>query len=312
VNDQFIERHRLDLHGRSSSGQQRPHKGCSVKKIIQSFVSVCLVLSAIAASAQTPTEPTKNLSRYEREHGGNGGVFRRDPNIWVYTPEVARDTGMPMEWASDELKGVVAAAFRREPEGAEQDCGWGGNKNACSPVMNCVLELYFDRTVQKLPWREGSPVTDFDSAKGFFSSVKHGQLWAFDAATKTSGRKPRIIFGNTPFTDPETGKDLYWQSVGARQGTGRLQTMAYDREIHGRYSYLKLNHGCGGHPFAKGQPLNLQLEDKMTFKVEKVFYEIYLPAGWSARAGEVVKQDREQEHNFYKGVWEGMPKGGKP
>lgn len=88
--------------------------------------------------------------------------------------------------------------------------------------------------------------------------------------------------------------------------------MAYDREIHGRYSYLKLNHGCGGHPFAKGQTLPLQLEDKMTFKVEKVLYELYLPASYSARAAEVVKQDREQEHNFYKGVWEGMQKGAKP
>ncbi|PIT78328.1 hypothetical protein B9Z41_07915 [Limnohabitans sp. JirII-31] len=269
-------------------------------------------MSAVEAFAQTPAEPAKKMLRYEREHGGSGGVFRRDPNIWVYTTAVARDAGMPMEWASDELKGVVAAAFRREPEGAEQDCGWGGNKNACSPVMNCVLELYFDRTVQKLPWREGSPVVDFDSAKGYFSSIKHGQLWAFDSVTKTSGRKPRVIFGNTPFVDPETGKDLYWQSVGARQGTGRLQTMAYDREIHGRYSYLKLNHGCGGHPFVNGQTLNLQLEDKMTFKVDKVLYEIYLPAAWSSRAGEVVKQDREQEHNFYKGVWEGMPKGDKP
>jgi hypothetical protein len=40
-------------------------------------------------------------------------------------------------------------------------------------------------------------------------------------------------------------------------------------------------------------------------------YEIYLPAGWSERAGVVVKQDREQEHNFYKGMWEGTPKGDK-
>jgi hypothetical protein len=58
--------------------------------------------------------------------------------------------------------------------------------------------------------------------------------------------------------------------------------------------------------------LQLSLIDKMTLKVEKVFYEIYLPAGWSARVGEVVKLDREQEHNFYKGVWEGIPKGAKP
>jgi hypothetical protein len=281
-----------------------------MRNLTQYVLAVLLALSTTPAFAQTSAEPAKKMSRYEREHGGSGGVFRRDPNIWVYTTAVARDTGMPMEWASDELKGVVAAAFRREPEGAEQDCGWGGNKNACSPVMNCVLELYFDRTVQKLPWRDGSPVVDFNVDRA--TSVDHGGFIGIDRLTRVPSRKPNIFFSRTPFTDPETGKDLYWQSVGARQGTGRLQTMAYDREIHGRYSYLKLNHGCGGHPFVNGQTLNLQLEDKMTFKVDKVLYEIYLPAAWSSRAGEVVKQDREQEHNFYKGVWEGMPKGDKP
>jgi hypothetical protein len=281
-----------------------------MKICIQGFVSVCLALIGISVPAQTSTEPAKTLSRYEREHGGNGGVFRRDPNIWVYTTQVARDTGMPMEWANDELKGVVAAAFRREPEGAEQDCGWGGNKNACSPVMNCVLELYFDRTVQKLPWREGSPVVDFNVDRA--TSADHGGFMGTDRVTKVPSRRPNIFYSRTPFTDPETGKDLYWKSAGAAHGTGRLQTMAYDREIHGRYSYLKLDHGCGGHPFSQGQTLQLSLIDKMTLKVEKVLYEIYLPAGWSSRAGVVVKQDREQEHNFYKGVWEGMPKGDKP
>jgi len=202
-----------------------------MRNLTQYVLAVLLALSTTPAFAQTSAEPAKKMSRYEREHGGSGGVFRRDPNIWVYTTAVARDTGMPMEWASDELKGVVAAAFRRESEGAEQDCGWGGNKNACSPVMNCVLELYFDRTVQKLPWREGSPVVDFNTTNGFSSSIKHGQLWVFDSVTKTAGRKPRVIFGSTPFTDPEKGKDLYWKSVGAPHGTGRLQTMAYDRKF---------------------------------------------------------------------------------
>jgi len=294
-----------------------------VKKIIQSFVSVCLVLHAIAAPAQTPVEPTKKPSRYEREHGGSGGVFRRDPNIWVYTTEVARDTGMPMEWASDELKGVVAAAFRREPEGAEQDCGWGGNKNACSPVRRCVLELYFDRTVQKLPWREGSPVVDFDTSDGFSSSIKHGQLWTFDPVTQSSGRKLSIFSGRTPFTDPETGKDLFWDDAASPRFQvhpasdfipGGYQVMAYDKEIHGRYSYLKLNHGCGGHPKAQGVTLQIvsKLDMRKESKDRQPLLRIFLPAGWSARAGEVVKQDREQEHNFYKGVWEGMPKGDRP
>lgn len=85
-----------------------------MKKTIQSIFLAGLALLAMAAPAQPSTEPSKKLSRYEREQGGSGGVFRRDPNIWVYTTQVARDMGMPMEWTSDELKGVVAAAFRRE------------------------------------------------------------------------------------------------------------------------------------------------------------------------------------------------------
>lgn len=280
---------------------------------IQRALIFCVALAAMGVSAQSASEASKKLSPYEREHGGQSGVFRKDPNIWVYTTQLARDTGMPMTWASDELKGVVAAAFRREPEGAEQDCGWGGQKNVCLPVMSCVLELYFDRTTQKLPWRAGAPVADFDHAQGFFSSVHHGQLWRLDALTPTSSPpKPRVIFGNTPFADPDTGKDLFWQPVDVRTGSRRLRTIAYDQEMDGRYSYLKLDHGCEGHPFAQGQTLNLQIQDKANLREDKAVYQIYLPASWSARAGEVVKQDREQEHNFYKQVSDAVSQKSQP
>lgn len=93
-------------------------------KPFPSFFWLCwsLVISA-SAQAQTPTPganpQAQSMSRYERTHGGTPGVFRRDPNVWVMTPEVAERSGMPKAWASSELKGVAAAAFRREPEGAE-------------------------------------------------------------------------------------------------------------------------------------------------------------------------------------------------
>ncbi len=277
------------------------------------FVLTLLMLSAIVAQPESLSiNATKDISRYVREHGGNGRVFRRDPNVWVYTQNFAHEAGMPIQWSSDELKGVAAVAFRREPEGAEQDCGWRGDANTCIPVMNCVLELYFDRTAHKLPWRENSPVVDFDVDRGFSSSVHHSGLLEVDSPIKASGHKAHLHAGPSPFSDPESGKDLHWQSLGARQGAGRLRTLAYDREIHGRYAYLKLHHGCTGHPSAQGQTLHLQDEDNVTARAEKVLYEIYLPAAWSARAGEVVTQDQEQELRFYKGVWEGVPRGDKP
>jgi hypothetical protein len=121
-----------------------------------------------------------------------------------------------------------------------------------------------------------------------------------------------VIFGNTPFADPQTGKELFWQAVGMRAGPRRLRTIAYDQEMDGRYSYLKLDHGCEGHPLAKGQTLSLQTQDPSDLKVDKTAYQIYLPVSWSARAGEVVKQDREQEHNFYKQVSDAVPQKSKP
>jgi len=260
-------------------------------------------------SSQPSGSPAPQMSRYERTHGGMPGVFRRDPNIWVMTPEVAERSGMPKEWASSELRGVAAAAFRREPEGAEADCGFGGNKNACQPVINCVLELYFDRNTRLLPWRDGSPVADYNHLRTG-SSANHGDLWGRDHSSGAIARKHLgVLATSQPFTDPVSGQGLFWKAVGSPYGTGRLQVMAYDREIHGSFSYVKLAHGCGGHPYAKGQTLQLSLIDDM-LKVQKVLHEIFLPANWSVRAGEVVKQNTQQDENFYKGIFQGMQPGG--
>ena len=133
-----------------------------------------LLMNSAAAQAQMPesaqVQPPAHTyvpgspSYYRNTHGEKARVevYRRDPNIWVYTPEHAKRAGMPLEWASDDLKGVAAAAFRLERDGAEEDCGWGGNLNACKPVYRCVLELYFDRQEHKLPWDMKRIVADFD------------------------------------------------------------------------------------------------------------------------------------------------------
>ena len=285
---------------------------------------IFLTLWGITALPQTATEPVKKMSRYEAVHGGDPklGVFRRDPNIWVYTPEVAQRSGMPMAWASTELKGVAAAAFRREPEGAEMDCGFGGNKNACKPVVNCVLELYFDRNTHILPWREGSPVADFNTRRGTSSPHFLSNLsWSPDAVT---GAKARPGIGvsdfNQPFTDPVSGQGLFWQDAAEARFqihpntdfvVGGYRVMAYDREIHGSFSYLKLDHGCGGHPQAKG--VTLQLVSKADIRKEpknrQSLHQLFLPGDWSARVGVSIKQDREQSESFYKNIFENLPKG---
>jgi hypothetical protein len=51
-------------------------------------------------------------------------VFRKDPHIWVVSPELGKKAGLPLEWTSEELQGVSAAAWRMQP--GEEQCGWGG------------------------------------------------------------------------------------------------------------------------------------------------------------------------------------------
>jgi len=271
------------------------------------LIRFCLSL-VITTSAQAQTEPpiantsAPTMSRYERTHGGTAGVFRRDPNVWVMTPEVAERSGMPKDWASSELRGVAAAAFRREPEGAEADCGFGGNKNACQPVVNCVLELYFDRNTHLLPWREGSPVADFDNRRG---SSNYHQMFGGGADPVTGAGSRPSMTALPPFAEPVSGQKLLWRTAGSNHGMGYFGIVAYDREMHGSYSYLKLYQGCSrGKPSGKGKTMQLISQNANGVPV-KTYYEIFLPAEWEERAYQEAMKEGKQEENFYKGVFQG-------
>lgn len=254
---------------------------------------------------------------YRNTHGEKERVevYRRDPNIWVYTPEVAKRAGMPLEWASDELKGVAAAAFRLERDGAEEDCGWGGNRNACKPVYQCVLELYFDRQEHKLPWDPKRMVADFDWQT--ISTATHllpNFGWVAEAngdVARGSRSSPNFpsLGARQPFTDPETGAELFWAGVG---GEGGMRVLAYDREIHGRYALVRLLDSCGrpAWKYPSAQTLQLQSRDKH-FKTIKVFQDVSLPAPWVKRVRELSEQDWNRDNEFFKKTWDNINEGDK-
>ena len=236
-------------------------------------------------------------------------VFRRDPNIWVYTKEVAKRAGMPLEWASDELKGVAAAAFRMERNGAEEDCGWGRNPKACKPVVQCVLELYFDRQAHVLPWNSKRMVADFDwqdvstafhflPANGF-EPAENGDL---SRGNRDSKNFPNLA-ARQPFTDPQTGEELGF----AREGNGaKSEVLAYDREIHGRYAFVRLEDGCGRskHVFFDGDNLQLRRVKGLGISLQSpVFHEVRLPNSWVERIRTLTDQNRQKDDDFYKNIW---------
>ena len=243
-------------------------------------------------------------------------VFRRDPNIWVYTPEIAKRVGMPLEWASDELKGVAAAAFRMERDGAEEDCGWGGNPKACKSVVRCVLELYFDRQTQTLPWDARMQVADFDwqgvsTAYHFLPAQGWAEAPNGNIARGSKGSRYYPTLGTRqPFADPQTGEELIFANSHSNAGWGVL---AYDREIHGRYAFLRLDDGCGRpeRDFSKGQVLQLRPGKRFGEVSKKVFHEVTLPAAWTKRIRELTEKNWQQDNDFYKNTWNNLNQGDK-
>lgn len=263
------------------------------------------VAQAQSTQTQRHTYAEGSPTYYRNTHGEDSkgvSVFRRDPNIWVYTPEFAKRAGMPLEWASDELKGVTAAAFRMERQGAEEDCGWGGNPNVCQPVIQCVLELYFDRQTQVLPWDPKRLVADYDWQT--VSSAYHA-LPAIGWVPEPNGDLARGSKGSLnfpslgarqPFSNPQTGEELLFNG---------LKVLAYDREMHGRYAFVRLSFGCHrGRTISKPLELRLMAKDEKSAQYPRVFHEIYLPTAWNLRVFEVAAQEYKRTDAFYKNTWD--------
>jgi hypothetical protein len=241
-------------------------------------------------------------------------VFRRDPNVWVYRTEVAQRVGMPLEWASDELKGVAAAAFRMERDGAEEDCGWGGNPKACKPLVRCVLELYFDRQAHPLPWAPNRIVADFywqdiSTAYHFLPSTGWGPGPNGDVSrgVKSSPNYPDL--SRQPFADPQTGDELIFASI---ESDSQKRVLAYDKEIHGRYAFVRLSDGCGrpAWMYKTGQLIRLvSKENRNTNKSN--YHDVFLPVRWVERIRELTTLNRQQDEEYYKGIWNNLNSGEK-
>jgi hypothetical protein len=289
------------------------------------LAALLALAGATAAQAQEVGKTAKDYTYapgspgyWRNTHGGSPqgvSVFRRDPNIWVYTPELAKRVGMPLEWASEELRGVTAAAYRMERDGAEEDCGWGQNPKACKPVMRCVLELYFDRQTQVLPWAAGRMVADF-YWQDISTAVHLLPAVGFEPAangdrSRGSEKSPNYpsLGARQPFSDPKTGEELFFA---APNGEGGMRVLAYDREIHGRYAFVRLADGCGRakHLYPNGERLQLQSRDKQ-FRTIKVFHEIFLPDAWIRRIRELDEENWQHDNEFYKKIWNNMNQGSK-
>lgn len=201
--------------------------------------------------------PTKARGTRPMEIG-----LRHDPNIWVCTPEVARRAGMPIEWSSDELQGVAAASFHVSWVASEETQDGDGHCKESEPEMRGVLEFYFDRQSQPLPWDQRIQVADFGCQT--------------DAVARE------------PFADPQTGQALRFVSEpNALQPSvlDAYQVMAYHREIHARYCFVRLRHNGFDASAFPADGLTVALGSPT-----RIFHQVFLPSVWTQRVIAMAEQ----------------------
>lgn len=237
-------------------------------------------ISEQTVTRQTAAKPFEQKTTYEKRHSYSPGkgTFYRDPNVWILTPEFAERAGMPKEWASTELQGAEAVAFRYEQDGAEQECGWMGDPNRCAPVFQCVMEIYFDNNKHRLPWDTTQP----SWYNGSHSSLRHmGSLSSSEEAKIELERRRKVY---APFTDPVSGRQLIIPG---------FRIVAYDRQIYADLSMIKLKmHLC--EMWDKEFSFGIQLYDDANVKLLKNFHLIHLPTDYLQRVRQVTNRDRDR------------------
>lgn len=73
--------------------------------------------------------------------------YTKDEYLWVVTPEFAKAWCMPPEFVDSTLKGAEAIAYKPVQEGSE-NCGFGGNKEACGRRTAHGFEIYYKSSLQ--------------------------------------------------------------------------------------------------------------------------------------------------------------------
>ncbi len=289
-------------------------------KLIEiTFISLISTFTAyaqtVAPQQRLSTERNGSSQRYEINQTFDGQAYYKDNNIWVYTKEFADLFGMPAKYIED-VQGIAAAAFRIEDSGYQQ-CGFGGQDNACSKVEQCLIDLYFDESKTPLPW-----ASDIKSQwVPWYSSMRwmrppdpkdlpYGGNLAVEPPAgilRTEGERSAII----AFADPVTKRQAIFTSnrgdASAGPETvsgGSIALIGYFRNYYKSLSVVNLQFGCL--PLTRSD-LNIRLDAKKNGAYDTPitkFNRIYIPAGFIQRIKEKQKDQSERNTAFYRSLFQ--------
>lgn len=215
------------------------------------LLAACIALSAWGAQAQSSDTP-KPMTQPEIQaayqscpvgyySGPRPGKSRytKDEYLWVVTPEFAKAWCMPPEFVDATLKGAEAVAYKLVYEGSE-NCGFGGNKEACGRRTAHGFEIYYKSSLQ-LPSVSNTKYNY--SALYMIPSSKH----------LISQHKPRVAAAHDAWESERPGYQRRfrgWGLVGVKGSKPvwpitALREIQYIEELLPGYNYLSLEGSIG-------------------------------------------------------------------
>ena len=268
----------------------------------------------VPAAQQRLGQPRNGSSqRYEVNQTFDGSAFYKDNNVWVYTKEFAGLFGMPAKYIED-VQGVAAAAFRIE-DSSFQECGFGGQANACRKVEQCLIDLYFDESKTPLPWASDIKTQWLP----WYSSMRwlrpeepkerpHGML-AIEPPTGVI--RNETLHGQViPFADPVSKRQAIFTSnrgdatAGDEEVSGgSLALIGYTRDFYKTLSVVNLQFGCMTFTRKK---INLRLDAKKSGAYEVPiarFNRLVLPEGFVQRINDLQKANSDKNAIFYRSLF---------
>lgn len=277
-----------------------------------------LLLAGACAHAQpTQTQPrlstpsNQSSQRYEINQTFDGRAFYKDNNVWVYTKDFADLFGMPAKYIED-VQGIAAAAFRIE-DTSYQECGFGGQANACRKVEQCLIDLYFDESKTPLPW-----ATEIKS-QWQPSNASMRWLRPLNRAERPHGTlavepAPGIIRNETlhgqviPFADPVSKREaIFTTNVNVSESSGwsmsgAMAILGYNRDFYRSLSVVNLRFGCSA--FAR-KTIDIRLDAKKQVFDPPIaeFNRVKLSEPFVQRIKELQKAQSDKNAIFYRSLF---------
>lgn len=272
-----------------------------------------LSLGEVAAQTERLSTPHNSSSqRYEINQTFDGQAFEKDNNIWAYTKDFADLFGMPAKQI-DNVQGISAVAFRIE-DSSYQECGFGGNPDACQKVEYCLLDLYFDESKTPLPW-----ATDLMSQwLPRYSSMRW--LRPLESKEKPYGMvAPQIPAGIirsesqiapvVAFADPTSKWEAIfttntWSANGDAEAiSGSLPLIGYTRHFYRQLSVVNLQFHCRTIA-RKDIDIRLDAKKSVPYGVPIArFNKVYLPEGFVHRLKEMQQARSDKNTIFYRSLF---------